>query len=180
MERVGETKHEYVDGEIISMAGASPRHNLICSNLIAALAQRLKDKPCVVLTSDQRVHGATSKRALYSYPDVTVLCGPPKFHPKDANTLANPTAVFEVLSPGTEDYDRGGKITHYQAISSLQEFVLVSTSEKRVDHYHRLDAAKWVLTTYEEEAASLVLPGLGCAVGFDEIYAKAELFPDQL
>src|SRR2546423_1837745 len=88
-ERSSETKHEYANGQIIDMAGASTRHNLIVANVLAALGNRLRGGPCFALASDQRVSVANT--ALYSYPDVTVVCGSPKFHPKAPATILNPT-----------------------------------------------------------------------------------------
>lgn len=99
-ERVATQKHELVNGHIVAMAGGSPRHNAICANLLRAIGTSSRGGPCTPLTSDQRVHVPAT--GLFTYPDVTVVCGEAKFHPKDAHVLLTPTLLIEVVSPTTE------------------------------------------------------------------------------
>ena len=172
-EDASDTKHEFVNGEIVAMSGASIVHNLIAANVTRALGNALRDRPCVVLTSDQRVHITATD--LFAYPDVTVVCGRVERHPKNDRTLTNPTLVVEVLSDSTEAYDRGAKLLHYQVLPSLQDYVLVSTREKRVDHYHRESANEWHLTVHTAEDAALGLTGIGAKVAMAEIYEKVDL-----
>lgn len=167
-ERQSEAKHELVHGVIVAMAGASPRHNAIAGNLIFALKLRLRGRGCLVLPSDQRVH--VEATGLFTYPDVTVVCDRPRFHPKDADTLVNPKVLVEILSPSTEAYDRGAKFAHYQGIGSLEEYVLVTQASTRVEHYRRLESGQWLLTVREGDDAVLELPGLGCEIPLAEIY----------
>lgn len=171
-ERGSETKHEYVNGELVAMAGGSRRHNLIAANVAAALSGRLRDRPCVVLNSDQRV--AVQRTRLYAYPDVTVVCGRPESHPKDAETITNPTLVVEVLSERTERYDRGAKFAHYQRLESLRHYVMISQSERRVEHYARLPSGQWLLTVHEE-TGSVPLDALGIELPLDDVFTKLEL-----
>ena len=177
MERASATKHELFGGVVVAMAGGSPRHNAICGNAIGALREALRDRPCVVLTSDQRVH--VEATGLSTYPDATVLCGQARFHPHDRDTLLNPSVLVEVLSPSTEAYDRGAKFAHYRSIPSFVEYLLVSQAERRVDHYRRLEAGQWILTEYVGDAARVVLPVLGCEIAVAELYAKTELLDDE-
>jgi Uma2 family endonuclease len=165
-------KHEYVNGEIVAMAGGTARHALICANVAGALRGLLKARPCVVLSSDQRV--GISATGMYAYPDISVLCSKPVFHPKDANTLTNPVVVVEVLSGGTEFFDRGAKFAHFQRLESLQEYVLVAQETKRVEHYRRTDVGQWLLTIVED-VGQVSFPALQVALPMDEIYAKLEL-----
>src|SRR5688572_21846950 len=116
-ERPSPVKHEFLRGETYAMAGASAAHNLIASNTLRALGNQLQARPCMVLGSDQRVHVPTT--GLYTYPDVTVICGQLRFHEKDPHSLINPLLIVEVLSDTTEDYDRGAKFSHYRTIPSL-------------------------------------------------------------
>jgi Uma2 family endonuclease len=175
-ERGSETKHELVNGIVVAMAGASPRHNAIVGNVIGLLRQVLRDRPCLVLASDQRVH--VESTGLYTYPDATVICERARFHADDSDTLLNPTVILEVLSPSTEAYDRGAKFAHYRSIASLQECVLVSQPERRVEHYRRLESGQWILTEYVGDEAKVALPALACETPLAELYAKTELLDD--
>lgn len=175
-ERHSETKHELVHGVIVAMAGATPRHNLIAMSLGIALGVRLRGRRCLVFPSDQRVH--VTATGLFTYPDLTVVCETPRFHPKDRDTLVNPRVVFEVLSSSTEAYDRGAKFAHYQSIASLEDYVLVTQTEKRVEHFHRLETGQWLLTVSEGNDAVLLLAGLGCEIPLSEIYENTELLDD--
>jgi Uma2 family endonuclease len=175
-ERPRDEKHELVHGVEIAMAGGTPRHNVIAMNLGAALKQRLRGRRCLVFPSDQRVH--VEATGLFTYPDLTVVCDRPRFHPNGRDTLVNPRLVVEVLSSSTEAYDRGAKFAHYQSIASLEEYVLVSQTPERVEHYRRLETGQWLLTVSEGEGAVLVLPGLGCDVPLAEIYAGTELLDE--
>src|SRR5580704_2259236 len=130
-ERKSETKHELVNGEVLAMSGASPAHNLIAANLTRRLGELLDRRPCVVLTSDQRIHVPAT--GLFAYPDLTVVCGRAELHPEDDHTIVNPRVIVEVLSDSTEAYDRGAKFKHYQSIATLEEYVLVASSERRVE-----------------------------------------------
>ena len=115
LERESTTKHELVNGRILAMAGASPLHNLLAANAASALGRMLTGKPGIVLSSNQRVHAPPlCEGGLYAYPDVTVVCARPEFHPEDMQTLVNPKVIVEVLSDSTEAYDRGAKFSHYQ------------------------------------------------------------------
>ncbi|MEX1364784.1 MAG: Uma2 family endonuclease [Nannocystaceae bacterium] len=171
-ERLSETKHELVHGVITARAGATPLHNAIVMNVGVALRNRLRGR-CLVLPSDQRVHVEATR--MYTYPDLTVVCDAPRFHPKDADTLLNPRVLVEVLSSSTEAYDRGAKFAHYQSIGSLEEYVLVTQAAKRVEHYRRLPTGQWLLTVSEGNDAMLELPALGCEIPVSEIYEDTDL-----
>jgi Uma2 family endonuclease len=172
-ERASQVKHEYVNGELAAMAGASPQHNLVAANIAGALREQLRDRPCLVLPSDQRVYVPST--GLYAYPDVTVVCGQPEFHAKDDWVLLNPIVIFEVPSESTEAFDRGAKFAHYRHLDSLVEYVLVAVGERRVEHYRRLDPAQWLLTSHETPGASVVLPALDLALPLAQIFEKLEL-----
>ncbi len=174
-ERASERKHELINGVVVAMAGASPRHNAIVGNIVRALGNALANERCLVFPSDMRVHASAT--GLYTYPDVSVACDDLRFHPKFGDTLLNPRVIFEVLSESTEAYDRGAKFAHYQSIASLEEYVLVSQHEAKIEHYRRLDTGQWILTTYKGEAAVASLPALGCDLPLAEVYDKLDLLP---
>lgn len=173
-ENASARKHEYVNGEVIAMAGGSPRHNLISANITGALWARLGDGPCCPMTSDQRVH--VPDTGLYTYPDVTVVCGEPESHPDDRNTIGNPRVIFEVLSSSTEAHDRGAKFSHYRRSATLAEYVLVSQRERLVEHYRRTDDGRWILSEYRGDDP-VELPSLGCSLPLHEIYRNADRYP---
>jgi Uma2 family endonuclease len=169
MERASPVKHEFVNGEAWAMAGGSPRHGLLAMNIGIAVGSRLRGKPCSPVSSDVRVH--VPDTGLYTYPDVTVVCGPPEYHPKDRDAITNPRVVFEVLSRSTEDYDRGGKFEHYRRITTLAEYVVVSQRAPHILHYRRLDRGEWLLAELGPDD-TLDLRALECTVPLAEIYDR--------
>ena len=123
-ERKAITKSEYVSGKIIAMAGASYQHTVITMNISGELYGQLKDRECTVHTNDMRVKASATSS--YFYPDIVVVCDKPRFEDDTFDTLLNPIVIIEVLSPSTEDYDRIDKFSHYQKLTTLQEYILVS------------------------------------------------------
>lgn len=174
-ERKSETKHEYDRGRIIAMAGASRIHNLIAMNIASEIHRQLRDRTCEAYSGDMRVRIGESN--LYVYPDVVVVCGEPQFEDGEVDTLLNPTAIIEVLSPSTEQRDRGRKSQQYRTIDSLQEYVLIAQDEPRVERYARRDGG-WSLTELDQIDAALRLESIGCEVPQREIYAKVA-FPQE-
>jgi Uma2 family endonuclease len=173
-ERASTLKHEFVNGEVVAMAGGSMRHSLIANNIGGELRSRLRGHPCRVFQSDLSVH--VTETGLYTYPDVTVVCGPPRVHPRDARSTLNPRVIFEVLSASSEAYDRGAKFAHYMRIPDLAEYVLVAQDRRRVEHFRRLESGQWLLTTFDGEG-EVELPALGIALPLAEIYTGAEELP---
>ena len=175
-ERASLDKHELIHGEIVAMAGGSPKHNAIALNVGTAFKNRLRGRKCLVFSSDQRIN--VEATGLYTYADASTTCDRPRFHPKYQDNLLNPKVIVEVLSDSTEAYDRGAKFAHYQRIASLAEYLLVSQDERRVDHFRRLENGQWILTVYEGDAAVIAFPALGCEVPLAELYEDTELLDD--
>lgn len=173
-ERQAETKSELINGEIVAMAGGSPKHNALAANVARVLGNRLLGRRCIVFNSDQRIHVPAT--GLYTYPDVSVACDGPKFHSKYKDTLLNPKVLIEVLSGSTEAYDRGAKFAHYRSIPSLEEYVLVWQDPMRVEHYKRIEPRQWLLTDHEGADASLQV--LGFDLPLHELYAGLELLEE--
>jgi Uma2 family endonuclease len=142
-ERKAEFRSEFYRGEMFAMAGASRAHILIAGSISANANLALRDRPCEVYQVDMRVKVRAS--GLYTYPDVVIVCGEPRFEDAAFDTLNNPTVLFEVLSESTEAYDRGAKATHYRKIPSLKEYVLVSQDEARCDRFVRQSDGSWIL-----------------------------------
>lgn len=169
LERKAESKSEFYDGFIEAMAGASRAHGLISLNLASQLLQQLENRPCEVYNGDMRVWVGPANR--YTYPDVVVVCGEPQFQDSDLDTLLNPTVIVEVLSPSTEQKDRGKKFTGYRGLSSLKDYILVDQDEVLVDQYTR-DKEQWRLTIHDQHDDKLHLASIGCEVPLRAIYAK--------
>jgi Uma2 family endonuclease len=174
-ERHAETKSEYFAGEVFAMAGGSPEHSLISSNALGQLWSQLREGPCTAYNSDMKVR-ATEQ--LYTYPDVTVVCGEPQFGGTERDVLLNPTLIVEVLSPTTEAWDRAGKFEQYRQRESLQEYVLIAQDRPHVERYVRQAEGEWLLTERNGLAASLPLPSVGCELALSEVYRKIT-FPAQ-
>ncbi|HZF07917.1 MAG TPA: Uma2 family endonuclease [Thermoanaerobaculia bacterium] len=172
-ERSAETRSEYVDGEMVAMAGASREHNLIVTNLLGELRSQLKGRPCELYPSDLRVRVPAT--GLYTYSDVVVVCGEPRFEDEHFDTLLNPSLVIEVLSASTEGYDRGKKFEHYRALDSLREYLLVSQDEPLVEQFVRQEDGAWRFTATSGRDAVVHLPSLGCSLALAEIYDKVPL-----
>ena len=170
IERRAEYKSEYFDGEMFAMAGASPAHNEITLNVASEIHSQLKKRPCYVYANDVRVK--ISATELYTYPDIVALCGPPRFEDNQKDTLLNPTVIIEVLSDSTEAYDRGKKFQHYRTLESLQEYVLISQQECRVEHYVRQPGNQWTLTEIHDLAEVIQLSSIQCQLALADIYEK--------
>lgn len=139
-----DTRHEYWDGVLRAMGGASARHNLVAGGFYAELRSALSGGPCRVFMSDMRTRLSETK---YVYPDVVVACPPKHDATMQPETLLNPRFVIEVLSPSTEEYDRGVKFTGYRAVEGLTDYVMAAQDEPRVDHYTRQEDGSWILRT---------------------------------
>lgn len=173
LERVAKFKSEYVNGEIFAMAGASEEHNTIAANTLIEIGSQLKRRPCKAYGSDLRVK--VSPTGLYTYPDVTVVCGKPQIeHEQGLDTLLNPIVLVEVLSPTTADYDRGAKFEHYRKLASLQEYVLVAQDKPHIAHYVRQADHTWVFSETYDVNASVHLPSITCDLALADVYAKVE------
>lgn len=177
-ERENAVKHEFLRGKALAMGEASRRHNLITANITAELREQLRDRDSEVYAADMRVKVDTS--GLYTYPDVTVVCSGPDFEDGQFDTLLNPIVLFEVLSPSTSDYDRGGKFAHYRQLPSLQEYVLISQDRCLVEHYLRQSEDQWMFSDVGSLQGLLALPTIGCELQLSEIYLKVTFDESQM
>ena len=175
IENAAAFKSEFYRGEMFAMAGASPAHNFIKENLSGELHARLKGGPCRALSGDQRV--LVEATGLYTYPDLLIFCGPPEYAAVDPNTLVNPVVIIEVLSPGTEKYDRGTKFRNYQRIPSLREYVMVAQDEAVVERYVRQPTDDWLLTTVTGLDKEMALTSAPVQIPLADVYAGVA-FPD--
>ena len=175
LEQQTDEKHEFVDGQIVAMAGGTLRASLIAGNLIAALHAALKGSPCRVYSSDARIRAG--RTPFLTYPDISVICGLVGTDPDDPTdtTATNPRALIEILSPTTEMYDRGEKFSRYRRISSLEEYVLVAQGKPQVETFHKNKNGEWVLNEAVGLKATLKLKSLKIKLKFEDIYAGVKL-----
>lgn len=175
-EREADVKHEFLDGEVFSMAGGSEKHALLAANINRELGNHLKGKPCRVYTSDMRLKA--EELDFYAYPDVQVACEPRRFEDSTRDVLLNPKIIIEVLSPSTASWDRGGKFWHYRHIPSFEEYVVVSQDAWLIEHHTRQPNGGWLLEVVEGEDAVLQLASIGLDLPLAEIYGGTDLPPD--
>ena len=175
LEAESDTKYEYHDGMITAMAGGSPEHGQIAVNFtrFAGNALSMNNKPCIIYSSDVKVHISTTKRTFY--PDASIVCEKPAKSDKDPHAITNPLLILEVLSESTMAFDRGAKFAHYRNIPSLKEYVLVSQNEAMVDTYYRTEDGTWEITTIIGLDKTVLLKSIGCEISMADIYL---LVPD--
>jgi Uma2 family endonuclease len=172
-EEQSEEKHEYYGGNLVALAGGNRIHSIICSNINASFHRQVRERPCVVYTSDMKIKAEQPRK--YMYPDVAVVCGESRFEDATQRVLLNPTVVIEVLSDSTEKHDRGKKFQYYRSIESFQEYVLVAQDTRHVDHYTKQSDNLWLLTSFDQEDAYLQLASINCTLTIKEIYEKVQL-----
>src|ERR1700691_1259644 len=173
IERAAELRSEFVDGEMSAMAGGSMRHHRLQQNLAGELHAALRGSPCEPFGSDCRIK--VSSRA-YLYADVSVACQLVTADELDDN-LTNPVAIFEVLSPSTEKYDRGLKFQQYRTIGSLKDYVLVSQEQFRVEQFTRQPDGAWTFHDYQGPDEELKIDSIGVAIPLRLIYERVGIPP---
>ena len=174
VEADSDLKHEYLDGQIYAMAGGTPEHAALAHSVGGHLFAQLRGSSCVGHTSDLRVR--VLETGLTTYPDVTVVCGQRELHPEDKHTVINPAVIVEVLSPSTEDYDRGEKFEHYQRAPSLREYVLVAHDRREIEVRTRRPDGSWDRTVSGPGEIAR-LPSIRCELEVDAVYADAAFRP---
>jgi len=165
VEQASDSRHEFIDGVIVAMAGTSDEHNAIAGNLAGLLYNR-KTGNCKYYTPDHRFWIASSERSRYA--DGSMICGPPEHPAHDEQATTNPTLVVEVLSPSSEGDDDGDKRTDFQSLASLQAYVLVAQDQRRVKVYRRA-GREWGVAIYRD-GDSFELPTLSGPIPVNDIY----------
>lgn len=170
LEATSNVKHEYLDGQILAMAGGTPELAALAASVIGLLFPQLRDGRCRAHDSDLRVRVRAT--GLTTYPDVTVVCGPRERDSEDPHAVTNPTLIVEVGSPSTEEYDRGDKFEHYKGLVSLREYVLVSYREREIQVWSRGAEGTWTsAVSHDGDVASL--SSVGARLDVTELYTSA-------
>lgn len=152
------------------MVGAMRRHNLLQMSISRSLDRQLDNRHCEVYPSDMRVK--IIALGIYTYPDVTVVCGEPIFEDDTEDNLLNPVVIVEVLSSSTAGYDRDLQFRRYQLIPSFAEYLLVAQDAIRVEHAIRQPVDRWLWSTYGQSTDTIALPSIGCTLALAEVYMK--------
>lgn len=173
MEETSAEKHEYYQGEIFAMSGAKVQHNMISLNIALALGNKLKGKTCKPFNSDQRIY--VEKNSLFTYPDISIVCGDPETRNNDELNLVNPTVIIEVLSSSTKNYDRGEKFKLYRDIPTLKEYTLVDSESISVEAFYINDTGHWELTEYKNIEDTLFIKAIQSSFELSEIYEGTKL-----
>jgi Uma2 family endonuclease len=169
LERTSEEKHEYYKGEIFAMAGGKRVHTVIAGNILTKINIQIEKKPCIAFGSDLKVR--VKQDGLFTYPDLSALCGEEKYLDEKQDTLLNPSLIIEVLSQSTENYDRGKKFALYRELESLREYVLVASDYKKVEIFRRTANNEWFLSDPKENEP-IFFESINCSVLYEDIYNK--------
>jgi Uma2 family endonuclease len=172
-EKESSEKHEYFHGEVFAMAGAGVIHNKIFSNLFIALGILLKGKPCQPYGSDLRIH--IPNNALFTYPDISIICGEIVTSQEDPDSAIQPTAIFEILSPSTRSYDRGDRFNLYRDIPTLKEYVLVDSEAVGIEVFRLNQNKHWELEEYKVQNTMLDIHCVQISLPVHDIYYGTKL-----
>lgn len=173
LENASPEKHEYYRGEIFAMSGAKVRHNAIARNLLVSLGSKLKGKKCQPFGSDQRIH--IPSNTLFTYPDISIICGEIITLDNDEWNVLNPTVIIEVLSPSTKNYDRGEKFKLYRDIPTLKEYILVDSESIHVEVFRMNETNHWELEEYNAVSDQLLLKAIEETILLSEVYEGVKI-----
>ena len=173
-ERNSLDKHEFYKGEVYAMSGASIKHNIIFSNVFGIISSKLYGTDCKPFGSDLRIH--IPKNSLYTYPDISIVCG--KIETTDSNfdTITNPAVIIEILSSSTRDYDKGSKFTLYRDILSLKEYILIDSENISVEKYCRNNDGSWNFTEYKTVSQMFTIDTVNTAILLVDVYNSIDEF----
>ncbi|MGB6295265.1 MAG: Uma2 family endonuclease [Rivularia sp. (in: cyanobacteria)] len=172
LEETAENKSEYIDGEIIPMAGASTNHNRIAGNLYSAVNFAFRRENYEAFISDVRLW--IPKRRIYFYPDIMIVTGEAEYYDNRTDTILNPQVIIEVLSKSTKGYDKEGKFEIYRTIESFQEYLLIDQTKIRVEQYFKTGKKQWVLREYDEEDENITFNSIPFEISLEDLYNRVK------
>ncbi len=165
-------KSEYFAREIFAMAGGSANHNRIAGNTYAVLNSGLRATRCEAFNSDMRL--LVKAKKLYTYPDTMVVCGRIDFVKDRTDTIINPAVIVEVLSPSTQDYDRGQKFEFYRTIPTLQDYLLIHQDQVYIEYYHKPQNGLWTLSEFSTLEAVIIVQSLSFELPIRRLYERVD------
>jgi Uma2 family endonuclease len=166
-----EFRSEFVDGKMLAMAEPSCNHSWIMSHTLGWLGSQLRGRPCGARTAT-RLH--IPRFDAFTYPDIVVTCGADVLHARNRNTIADATAIVEVLSPSTKNYDRSAKFDLYRSLPSFAEYLVLAQDAMRAEHRMRMPDASWLLREFTEPTAIVELKSIGCRLELQTLYHRVE------
>ncbi|MFM8006474.1 MAG: Uma2 family endonuclease, partial [Dolichospermum sp.] len=170
LEATAEYKSEYIDGQIIPMAGASINHNRITGNFCAVLNFAFRDQNYEVFMGDMRLW--IPQKLIYTYPDVIIIADEPEFFNNRTDTITNPQVIIEVLSKSTKSYDREDKFAAYRTIPTFQEYLLIDQNRIHVEQFSKLQKKRWNLCEYDAEDENISLVTVPLTISLRDLYNK--------
>ena len=173
LEETSNVRHEFFEGEVFAMSGASSAHNDIIQNFILTLRPKLRGSGCRVKIDGMRL--VVREEQYYTYPDVMVSC-----HPDDREAgqqYRHPVLIVEALSPATEAYDRTLKFNQYQKLASLRHYVLVSQKNWVVEWFQLTEHGVWAYTALAEADDFITIPELNLTLTLADIYEETDVVP---
>jgi Uma2 family endonuclease len=177
MEEQSMEKHEYYKGEVFAMSGTKVPHNIIAMNLSRDIATHLRGKPCKPFNSDQRIY--IEKNGLFTYPDISVVCGKTETRNNDNWNILNPTIIIEILSASTKNYDRGDKFKLYRDIPFLKEYILVDSESISIEAFFINNNNHWELREYRDIADELWIENIQLSIPLKDVYEGTDLVTTQ-
>lgn len=173
MENASLEKHEYYKGEVFARSGAKIPHVRITDNFLFQLKLKLKEKKCQPYGGDLRIH--IPSNTLFTYPDISIICGDIINPKEDENTATNPKIIFEILSPSTRNYDRGVKFMLYRAIATLKEYILIEGETIHIEHFAINNEGFWQLKEYSNVDDKIILESLEITLLLKDVYDRCKL-----
>ncbi len=168
-EKISDEKHDYINGQVFLMAGASDAHVTVVGNIFSLLHPKIREKSCKIYISDMKVFIETAN--CYFYPDIFVTCD--VRDRKNEYFKKYPNLIIEVLSESTGAFDRGKKFSYYRELKSLQEYVLIDSNEIAIDSFRRNNSNEWVLSPSSKEN-KLEIKSFDTSINIEEIYDDVE------
>jgi len=177
-EHQSEGRHEFIDGEVFAMAGASPRHNLIMMALSYLIFGHLIERDCNAYGENQRLKVEKPKGEDYLYPDMSVVCGDPIYADDTPQSLINPQLIIEVLSPSTAKFDLDEKFALYRQLDTFREYVLIWQDKPKVARYYLNDNGIWEFADVNGLDASIIIRSIGFTLSLADVY-QSVTFEDE-
>jgi Uma2 family endonuclease len=176
IEREAEFRSEYLRGQMHAMSGGTLNHARIVANVLSRLHEQLRGRPCEPAANDLRVYIA--RENVYTYPDIVVTCGPVQFQDARRDTIMDATAIVEVLSPSTRNYDRGEKFRFYRSLPSFSEYLLLAQNTIRAEHHQRQPDGSWLFREFTAPGDLVELKSIGCRLHAEPLYERVTFESD--
>jgi Uma2 family endonuclease len=170
-------KHEYRDGEIITMTGGTTNHNQIAGNFYKRFPLNIQNQDYYTYINDVRLWIAQYR--FYTYPDVMIIKGKPIYEGTSTVNITNPLIIVEVLSKSTRDYDRTDKFKYYRSLPEFQEYILIDQYRFYIAQYFKQEEGQWIFNDYEGEEAVLKLASVNFEISFPDLYERVDFELDE-